>query len=741
MNNTAEATRKSRNAVKAARFHRVSKVMSGELSGFGSKVERIVIDPHGKACTNGKIIWIPESMHDNPTYNQIMQEAILAHENAHHRYTDFVAWNRKVVKPTSKGACDPLLHKFVNMLEDARINHLFGQDWKGSKKRMQFTHEVFMQRHKENTTDDSPLKEQAMVAMMTEAIVHESHWFTTPEVIDFMDANRALLNNAIKQRHTSAVIDQAKRLIKAFREAFPDEVDPSTGMSSDDLSQQQVENAADEQESQGRNPEQVSSNRFKDMKEAEKAEPKEEKKSDDSDSNSEEESDSDSTLGDSDSEGSDSDSEGAGSDGEDSDEESDSEGAGGEGGEDGDSDEESDSDSMTGDADSEGAETDADSDADSDASGDADGDGEDADSDSDSDSDSDDDGGRGGVGETGTFEESWADLIDAVDTEVAEMEEVALDLDNGIETSETKQVVKDVTEIKGQTVETDSYSMVTECGHKIEVVATAKDFRNREDNIMRHASTYNRVAAQQRRVIKQVTNEMKRRLKGQDPTWETEQKSGRLNPRRAYKLGNAKVHKIDKVYRKKTTPKDVTGNAIILIDASGSMSSGSRARDASNAAVVFSEVFRNIGMNYEVVDFNTYYGTTMRVRKSFASAGTSTLDQACIAAPFTGSANADGYAVQWCLDRLATMNGSRLLIVISDGQPAGASPAGMSDEEHLVHVTKNADKKIGLLGIGIAGQDTSQFYPNAITINNESEIAKEAMTVLRPMLKRIVPRA
>ncbi len=730
MNNTAEATSKSRNAVKAARFHRVSKIMSGELTGFGSKVERIVIDPAGKACTNGKIIWIPETMHDNPSYNQIMQEAILAHENAHHRYTDFIAWQRKCVKPTQKGTCDPLLHKFVNMLEDARINHLFGQDWKGSRKRMQFTHEVFMQRHKENTTDDSPLKEQAMVAMMTEAIVHESHWFTTPEVVDFMDANRALLNNAIKQRHTSAVIDQAKRLIKAFRAAFPDEHDPSTGMSSDDLTGQQVEQAAEQQESQGRNPEQVSSNRFKDMKEAEKAEPKEEKKSDDSDSDDSDSDDSESTIGDSDSEGSDSDSEGAGSDGEDSDEESDSEGAGGEGGEDSDSDGDSDSDPMTGDADSEGAETD----------GDSDGDGEDSDGDVDGDSDS-DDGGRGGVGETGTFEEAWADLLDSVDSDVAEIEETALDMDNGIETNATKQVVKDVTEIKGKTVEEDSYSMVTECGHKIEVVATAKDFRNREDNIMYHASTYNRVATQQKRVIKRVTNEMQRRLKGQDPTWETEQKSGRLNPRRAYKLGNAKVHKIDKVYRKKTAPKDVTGNAIILIDASGSMRCGSRASDASNAAVVFSEVFRNIGMNYEVVDFNTQYGTTMRVRKSFASDGTSTLDKACIAAPFTGSANADGYAVQWCLDRLATMNGSRLLIVISDGQPAGASPAGLTDEEHLIQTTENANKKIGLLGIGIAGQDTSRFYPNAITITDESQIAREAMTVLRPMLKRIVPRA
>ena len=703
--------------------------MSGELSGFGSNVQRVVIDPSGKACTNGQIIWIPESMHDNPTYNQIMQEAILAHENAHHRYTDFCSWDRKVVQPTKKNACDPLLHKFVNMLEDARINHLFGQDWKGSRKRMQFTHEIFMQRHQENTTDDSPLKEQAMVAMMTEAIVHEPHWFTTPEVVDFMDANRALLNNAIKQRNTKAVIDQSVRLIKAFRDAFPDdEPDPSDtdGMSSDDVSMSDIEEAADVQDREGRNPEQASTNRFKDMKEAEKAEPEEEKDS--------EEGDSESTLGDSESEGSDSDSEGAGGEDSEDSEEGDSEDSEGAGGEDSDSD----SEPMEGDADSSGADADSDGEE---GDGDSEGDGEE---DGAGGEDSEEDGepcdGDGSTVTSGLFEEAWADLIDVVDADVQDIAEVALDVDNGLHTGTTEQV----TTMTGKTTEIDESTTVTDCGHKIKVVATSRDFINRDSAVLNHATTYDHVAKVQRKVIRKVTSELTRRLKGVDPTWETDTKTGRLNPTKAYKLSNAKVHNIDRVYRKKSDESVITGNAIILIDASGSMGCGSngktRATHAANAAVVFSEVFRTLGISYEVVDFNTNYGTTMRVRKAFGSAGTSTLDKACIAAPYVGCENSDGYAVQWCLDKLSTMNGSRLLIVISDGAPAGESPAGLSSTEHLIEVTNNANKKIGLLGIGIAGQDTSRFYPNAVTVSNESELAKEAMVVLRPMLKKIVPR-
>ncbi len=491
MNNTAAPSQASINAAKAARFHRVSKVMSGELRGFGSKVERVVITTN--ACTDGKTIQIPERMHDNDVWNSIMQEAILAHENAHHRYTDFVAWERKVIKPMKKHEVDQLLHKFVNLLEDARINHLFGQDWKGSAKQMQFTHEVFMAQHQEQTTDESPLKQQAMVAMMTEAIAHQPHWFTNQRVIDFMNDNRKLMMNAIKQPSTSDVINQAKRLLKAYRIAFPDDESEDwesdfDGMSDDDLSGRDIERASEQQQAQGRNPEQPSRSRFSDMKEQPKTEPQDSTPSDSDDGDSGV---SDST-GDGESSDESGDESGSGAGDESSDESSDTTGDST-----GECDIEGD-DSSDGNAD-DGLDCDGDASGDCDGGdGDGDGDGDDHDGDGgdgngegdghiDSDADlNTEDGATGGDSvNSGEFEEVWSELIDRVASEMQEVVQTAHDIDNG-HTDGARQEVATVT---GKTHMIDEGTLTTDDGHQIHVIAGAKDFVRRETRIKAHAST------------------------------------------------------------------------------------------------------------------------------------------------------------------------------------------------------------------------------------------------------------
>ncbi len=114
------------------RFLHVARIMSGELDGFGAKVSKIDINNQNRACTDGKLVSIPADLDEDPRVNLIMQEAVLAHEVAgHHRYTDFVAWNNLVVQEAKAGRCDPMLHDFTNIIEDARINHLLGQDFPG----------------------------------------------------------------------------------------------------------------------------------------------------------------------------------------------------------------------------------------------------------------------------------------------------------------------------------------------------------------------------------------------------------------------------------------------------------------------------------------------------------------------------------------------------------------------------------------------------------------------------------
>ena len=684
------------NRSKTRRFFRLARIMSGELQGFGAKVEQIRIDPRGRACTNGKTVWIPEKMNDDERVNTILQEAILAHEVAgHHRYTDFTVWENQVVNKIEAGDADPLLHHFVNMLEDARINHLLSQDFAGSGKMLDFSHKIFMQDHKEQTTDASKPSQQAIVAMMSEVIAYENHWFSTPEVVDFMDEIRPLMLTAVKQPDTAGIVRQATKLLAEYRKRWPvAEPDATDLPEMEDM--EEVKQASSEQKRQGNNAEKVSRSRFNDMKKADPSK-REAKKAESGSATDSQDQESEKSSGSAD---------GANGDGEDGDEEGGQEGAG-----------------------------DSDSDADGDGDGDSDGDGDGDGSSTDDDAQSKSDGSKGEkYDDDGKFEESWAELIESAEYELAQDTQSAIEMEAD-HNSEMARVEKSV----------DSGSHTTIDGeHQIHVTAGAKDIASRSiENIDRYETLYDEIARNHRQGIVQLANEVKRRIKGSDPRYDTGYRSGRVDPKQVWKLGGSMPS--DKIMMKKSKSSKPTANVMILIDSSGSMGADvtgtkTRADCASEAGVVMSEVMDSIGFNYEIVDFNTRSGTTMRVRKAF-NGRLGSIEKATISAPFTGSSNSDGYAVEWCLNRLNKMQGNNFLFVISDGQPAGACPSRYaSEDEHLIAVVNSAPKDIGIISIGIGGMDTSDYYANAVKIHDTSQLAQEMLPVMRPVLRQASSR-
>ena len=230
--------------------------------------------------------------------------------------------------------------------------------------------------------------------------------------------------------------------------------------------------------------------------------------------------------------------------------------------------------------------------------------------------------------------------------------------------------------------------------------------------------------------ITTLVNEMKRLLK--DPTGKFERtlKKGKVDGRRlAYSQCSTRV------FKSKKEESVAKVNCLVLIDASGSMG-GERSRRASEAAVVLAESMNKLKWNCEIVDFNSgSTDTAIRVRKGM-KAPLNQLTKAAIAMPFVGSCNGDGYAVAWALDRLQQFDGHKMLFVISDGQPAGPSPSGMTEDEHLIQVVQNAPKNIGLFSIGIDGMDTSCYYPHSAKCN-ASGLAKAVVPVLRGMVRNI----
>ena len=698
------------NRVKARKFLSIARVMSGELKGFGASVSKVTIDPAGKACTDGKQVWIPEHLHDNELYNRIMQEAVLAHEVAgHHRYTDFVAWNNLVVAPSKTGDCDPMLHQFVNMLEDARINHLLKQDWAGSGKMLDFTHEIFMDNHRQSTNDDSPHSQQAMVAMMTEVIALQPHFSKTQEVIDFMDEVRPMMMNACKQPSTRSVVAQAKRLLATFREHFSEDADSGQdsfkGLSDDDLTEADVERASEAQKEQGHNPEEVRKNRFNDMESQPSQEEKEAAQSEDSDS---------------------------------SDADSDSDAMG-------DSESDADSDSSDADADGDGESSDAngDGDLDSDAKAESNSDSDAMEGDAEDGMDMDTDGeieinrdttdtNNDDANFDGEFEENWAELLTQVADDTTQDYYDAITSEKDFQ-EEVEQSINSIPNVVNESPDGE---------HRLQVTAGTREFLRDVDSATVYTNRYNQVVKDSKTSVKLIKKQIMNQIKGSDPRWNNSQRTGRLNQKQVYKvLSDASDSRY--VFKKKNNPSEPSGNAIILIDASGSMGGsydGSRASEAAKAAVVFSEVFASVGFSYEVIDFSTMgNSTTLRVRKGMGSNPLTNLEKAAIAMPSSGGCNADGYAVEWCINKLNKLGDNRMLVVISDGAPSDG-PSNMSASEHLISVVQSADKDFACLGIGIDGHSVAEYYPNSVTSRNVRTIGKESLPTMKRMLKKMLPK-
>lgn len=651
-----------KNRAREARLSRIARIMSGELESIGASVKGVRLNNQGKASTDGKVVYVPVSYDTgNPALELMMQEAVLAHEAAGHmRYTNFQDWH-KLSKTVKSGDDDQLIHDFVNILEDARVNHLLSQDFPGSGKRLQVSQDVFMARHRKkwaesDSSDEALDPKAAIVAMMTEAITHTPHFNTDREAVcNFMDEVRPLLENAVRQPDTLSVIKQARRLVVSFRKYWPafDEYgepqgDGGEGVMLDDMSPEEIEKMAEAQEGQGVKVETVSKARFKDMK---KTKPQDAPEGDAS---------------------------GKGDDGE-------SDGDEGDSGDDKDDNGQATLDKAAGAHEAKEQQFDIEYDQDQDGDADA----------------------------------LFAELTEALESEELQAGDMEHDFKE-----ECADVHEDIDDGKIKR-------------HEVKVSHGTEELVSRGiEYVEEWTRNFDATIQQNSTQIKTMQNELRRLISGKNSRFTDGLKRGNLDERKLWQ------HRTNtRLFKKKDQPKKAEANIIILVDASGSMGCGTRASSASEAASVFAEVMDGLGFGCEVVDFNsdgaTASGyTNMRVRKAM-NAPLNRVTKAAIRAPYVGSQNSDGYAVKWCLDRLKTFKGNRILFVISDGQPAGPyDNAYRNGGHHLTEVVRNAPSDIGVFSIGIDGMDTSSFYPNGAACSS-ADLTVKTMPIIRRMLRKV----
>jgi len=697
------------------RLAQVARILSGEYGQGGAEATKVILDPYGRACTDGKSIWVPvEAVKGNEAMNLIAQEAILAHEAAGHlRYTDFSVWHN-LNQDVRRGKADVLMPDMVNILEDTRINHLLSQDFAGSGKRVALTNNHYTNMHKAHwasktiESDDEKLS-AVMTAIMCETISNTPHWFTEESVVACIDDVRPLYQNAVKQPSTTEVIRQAKRVVKKLREHFPiAENTEGSNDSMDSHTENEVQEAADKQSHTGDSAEEVSPVRFDDMKMPSKEDAEEEA--------------SEGSIGDSEGEGASTSEEGSegGSEGEsESSERGEGEGELGE--------------SELGEALDDYSEEEVDGDQ------------------MDTGKDKDGLAGYGGIG-SNTIITSNGEMVD-MDTIIREAQE-CVETDDLVSLNDEADFNDElVTAYEGLDAVIGGND---EFGHFMKVT----DFYNTIDgrtyrvngtaaNIDLASEHYDNTVSKYEDTISTLVELYERKLAGLDTRWNTQLRRGKLDTRRLSRYGQSR-----NLFKKRNVQDDPTANVIILVDASGSMGGHSNAVNlngksnahyAANASIIFHEVFHRLGFNCEVVDFSSEYsigtqgGTQIAVNKLY-NTPLSDRSKAAIALPSTGSENSDGRAVNWCYNRLAEMPSdvaANMVFTISDGAPAGPSPSGRSVSEDLKIVAANPPRGVELFALGICGSPVGSYYEHHLSVNDLNEITDKGLHLIEDMLDRV----
>lgn len=238
---------------------------------------------------------------------------------------------------------------------------------------------------------------------------------------------------------------------------------------------------------------------------------------------------------------------------------------------------------------------------------------------------------------------------------------------------------------------------------------------------------------------------------------------------RSGKLHAASLHKLvvgdSRVFRRKQENRSHDTAATLLIDCSGSMG-GTKIHTAMSAAYALSQTLERVGIKHEVIGFTTdgfgigrLKGLTgsmiraeemkigkrfsrvealyMPIFKGFEERLTTEVKRRFAAAPMLCDLanNIDGESVEVAGWRLLGQKASRrVLLVMSDGQPAAEG----NHHEQVMHlestIRKLGDMRVETVGIGIMSDAVRHYYPRHVVLRCIDELPGQVMSEVRRIL-------
>lgn len=209
-------------------------------------------------------------------------------------------------------------------------------------------------------------------------------------------------------------------------------------------------------------------------------------------------------------------------------------------------------------------------------------------------------------------------------------------------------------------------------------------------------------------------------------------KRGKISPKSIYRAGN-KGHPMERRVFKKKVDNNILDTAVsVLCDMSGSMG-GSKLVAAGMSCKLLNDAISTIGVPLEITGFDdSIRGVRHSIWKSFRKPVTSDelINRISDSIPRQMSGNSDGESILWAYQRLLAQKQKRkILIVLSDGSPAGYAGDAM---QYTKEVVANIEKigAVEIYAIGIEDTSVSLIYKDYGIIRKAHELEAALLSVI-----------
>ena len=216
--------------------------------------------------------------------------------------------------------------------------------------------------------------------------------------------------------------------------------------------------------------------------------------------------------------------------------------------------------------------------------------------------------------------------------------------------------------------------------------------------------------------------------------YEYGKKRGKLHNGSLHRLvsGNDKV--AERVFRQRVVS-DTTDTAVcLLVDCSGSMS-GKKFDMACAGAGALAEALKPINIAYSIYGFTNTVHEEDPIIWLFSEYGEK-VPQADLVKRFEKVSgglwqNSDGDAIAYATARLGQRKEHRkVLLVLSDGSPAGRDHAG-DVEGYTLRTVEHAEKMgVDVYGIGICDSNVTRFYKKNVVVNDLNQLSPTILSII-----------